>query len=462
MGSSKYKGSGLKGLRNLNSVKDVGSLLRQLNISAVKAFGQNFLRDDGESQSIVESLNCNGDDIVIEIGPGLGALTQYLFGKVKKLILIEFDKNIAELLTEIFYGYDDVEVINEDAVKFDLTPFFQFGGVKVIGNLPYSSGSEILRNFLTFPTPVTNAVFMLQKEVAERYSAIPRTKSYGINSVLIGSRWDVEKLNEVSSEPFFPPPKIKSLVIRLELKKDGYYKPFNERVLKRVLTCGFKERRKQMKKRMPLRGLKWEELCSKVDISIQSRAEELSIQQWIEVARLLDENPLRNIPQRDTEIFDVVDNNDNIINQADRGTIHKEDLLHRAVHVFVFNRFGKLFLQKRSLYKDSSPGLWDSSCSGHLDSGENYESASERELKEELGVKSRIEFITKLMPSVNTGWEFIGLYSCSHNGPFNFPYSEIETGGFFDLETISNWIKCRPEDFAPGFIECFKVYKEIK
>ena len=325
MGSSKYKGSGLKGLRNLNSVKDVGSLLRQLNISPVKALGQNFLRDDGESQSIVESLNCNGDDIVIEIGPGLGALTQYLFGKVKKLILIEFDKNIAELLTEIFYGYDDVEVINEDAVKFDLTPFFQFGGVKVIGNLPYSSGSEILRNFLTFPTPVTNAVFMLQKEVAERYSAIPRTKSYGINTVLIGSRWDVEKLNEVSSEPFFPPPKIKSSVIRLELKKDGHYKPFNERVLKRVLTCGFKERRKQMKKRMPLRGLKWEELCSEVDISIQSRAEELSIQQWIEVARLLDENPLRNIPQRDTEIFDVVDNNDNIINQADRGTIHKED-----------------------------------------------------------------------------------------------------------------------------------------
>ena len=266
----------------------------------------------------------------------------------------------------------------------------------------------------------------------------------------------------MSSETFFPPPKIKSSVIRLELKKDGHYKPFNERVLKRVLTCGFKERRKQMKKRMPLRGLKWEELCSQVDNSIQSRAEELSIQQWIEVARLLDENPLRNIPQRDNEIFDVVDNNDNIINQADRGTIHKEDLLHRAVHVFVFNRFGKLFLQKRSLYKDSSPGLWDSSCSGHLDSGENYESASERELKEELGVKSRIEFITKLMPSVNTGWEFIGLYSCSHNGPFNFPYSEIETGGFFDLETISHWIKCRPEDFAPGFIECFKVYKEIK
>lgn len=457
---SEFKGSGLKGLRDLNSVDDIGSLLRKLNISPIKALGQNFLRDDIASKAIVESLNCNGDDIVIEIGPGLGALTQHLIGKVKKLILIEFDKNIANILNDIFDGHHDVEVINEDAVKFDLTSFYVFGGVKVIGNLPYSSGSEILRNFLTFPTPVTKAVFMLQKEVAERYAAIPRTKSYGINTVLIGSRWNVEKLNEVSSEPFFPPPKIKSLVIRLELKKEGYYKPFNDRVLKRVLTCGFKERRKQMKKRMPLRGLEWEGLCSEIGISTKSRAEELSVKQWIEVARLLDENPLKDIPQRDTEMFDVVDNNDNITHQADRVTIHKEDLWHRAVHVFVFNRFGKLFLQKRSLYKDSSPGLWDSSCSGHLDSGENYELASMRELKEELGVKSKIKFITKLLPSVNTGWEFIGLYSCSHNGPFNFPYSEIETGGFFDIEIISNWISHRSEDFAPGFIECFKVYME--
>ena len=154
------------------------------------------------------------------------------------------------------------------------------------------------KKLLNVSDPSNKCCVYVVKEVAERYSAIPRTKSYGINTVLIGSRWDVEKLNEVSSEPFFPPPKIKSSVIRLELK-DGHYKPFNERVLKRVLTCSFKERRKQMKKRMPLRGLKWEELCSEVDISIQSRAEELSIQQWIEVARLLDENPLRNIPQRD-------------------------------------------------------------------------------------------------------------------------------------------------------------------
>ena len=88
---SEFKGSGLKGLRDLNSVDDIGSLLRKLNISPIKALGQNFLRDDIASKAIVESLNCNGDDIVIEIGPGLGALTQHLIGKVKKLILIEFD-----------------------------------------------------------------------------------------------------------------------------------------------------------------------------------------------------------------------------------------------------------------------------------------------------------------------------------------------------------------------------------
>ena len=101
---SEFKGSGLKGLRDLNSVDDIGSLLRKLNISPIKALGQNFLRDDITSKAIVESLNCNGDDIVIEIGPGLGALTQHLIGKVKKLILIEFDKNIANILNDIFDG----------------------------------------------------------------------------------------------------------------------------------------------------------------------------------------------------------------------------------------------------------------------------------------------------------------------------------------------------------------------
>ena len=146
----------------------------------------------------------------------------------------------------------------------------------------------------------------------------------------------------------------------------------------------------------------------------------------------------------------------------DRLTIHREGLLHRAVHVFVFNRFGELFLQKRSILKDSSPGLWDSSCSGHLDTGENYDLAAVRELSEELGVNSEMKLITMLKPTKKTGWEFIGLYEGSHNGPFDWPYSEIETGAFFRKETISNWINERPQDFASGFIECFNSYKLIE
>ena len=97
-----------------------------------------------------------------------------------------------------------------------------------------------------------------------------------------------------------------------------------------------------------------------------------------------------------------------------------------------------------------------------MDTGENYDSAAVRELSEELGVNSEMELITMLKPTKKTGWEFIGLYEGSHNGPFDWPYSEIETGAFFRKETISDWINERPQDFASGFIECFNSYKLIE
>lgn len=462
MDSTNFKGAGLSALQKINSNDSPATILKGLDIKPNKSLGQNFLRDNIISKAIVESLDCNENDVVIEIGPGLGALTQYLIGRVRKLILIEFDKKIFNLLNLIFEGHDDVKVINQDAVKFCHYDFFSNGGVKVIGNLPYSSGGEIIRNFLSTPTPVKLAVFMLQKEVADRYCSAPRTKSYCSNTVLMGAKWEIKKLHEMSSEPFYPSPKINSSVISFKPLVNGSFKPYNERVLKRVLKCGFNERRKQMKKRMPIGNYSWDHLCALVGINVQCRAEELDVNQWIELARLLDDNPFKDIPQKDSEIFDVVNSNDQVIKQMDRLTIHREGLLHRAVHVFVFNRFGELFLQKRSIFKDSSPGLWDSSCSGHLDTGENYDSAAVRELSEELGVNSEMELITMLKPTKKTGWEFIGLYEGSHNGPFDWPYSEIETGAFFRKETISNWIDERPQDFASGFIECFNNYKLIE
>ena len=112
------------------------------------------------------------------------------------------------------------------------------------------------------------------------------------------------------------------------------------------------------------------------------------------------------------------------------------------------------------MLKDSSPGLWESSASGHLDVNEEYHSAAVRELAEELGISGEIKLNCSIEPSERTGWEFVRLYSCEHNGPFNLPYSEIEGGGFFRTSMIQNWLKVRPEDFASGFVECWNNYFE--
>ena len=458
MDLNQIKGSGVEGLKFINSLVSIEPILKKFKIKPNKALGQNFLRDNDVSKQIVDSFSLNENDVLIEVGPGLGALTQFLVGRVKKLIVIEFDYRISEFLSIIFDGCDDVEIINEDAVKFDLRNYYLYGKIKVIGNLPYSSGSEIIRNFLTFPTPVSSSVFMLQKEVAERYSAVPRTKSYGVNTVLIGSRWKVKNIFECDASPFIPKPNVNSTVLKFELHDSNKYEPHNQNVLRKVLLSGFSERRKQMRKRMNIGALSWDDVCDNLGIKTTARSEELSIDQWIGMARLLDDNQLKDNPQSAEEIFDVVDMNDFVIDQVDRNTVHRDKLIHRAVHIFILNRNDEILLQKRSLLKDTCPGLWGSSASGHLDSGEEYEDAAIRELKEELGIVAELNQVSKIEPSVNTGWEFVTLYKCEHNGPFSWPFSEVEDLGFFEIKMVSKWIEERPKDFSSGFIECFKSY----
>jgi len=154
------------------------------------------------------------------------------------------------------------------------------------------------------------------------------------------------------------------------------------------------------------------------------------------------------------EIFDVVDDHDEVIDQEKRSVVHKNHLKHRAIHVFVFNAEGKIFLQKRSLTKDCFPGKWDSSTSGHLDSGESYDACSVRELKEELGLETneQLEKRFKVDACEETGWEFVWLYQCQSEGPFELQASEIEMGDWFTKEEVRDWIRKSPEDFAPSFI----------
>ncbi|MDE0570629.1 MAG: 16S rRNA (adenine(1518)-N(6)/adenine(1519)-N(6))-dimethyltransferase RsmA [Verrucomicrobiales bacterium] len=445
-------------LSGFNSDSEVVKILNKIGVRPSRGLGQNFLIDTSVSESIVDALNIDDNDTIVEIGPGLGALTRHLIGKVKKLVLVEYDRRIYEYLRDVLSGLDGVEVFHQDAVNFDVRPFYAEDAVKVIGNLPYSCGTEIIRNFLTFPSPVDSAVFMLQKEVVNRFCAVPRTKSYGLLTVMTCAYWNAERLQDLTFESFTPKPAVDSAVLRFSPCDSDKYPPFNQRVLKRIVKCGFHERRKQLKKRLPLGDTDWSELCKAMDLQETARAEELSINEWINMARFIDDNPLKDNPQMGNELFDVVDEDDRVLEQAERSHVHSEGLLHRAVHVFVFNNGGDLYLQKRSVLKDSSPGLWDSSASGHLDVSEEYHCAAIRELSEELGISLEVDLICSIKPSENTGWEFVRLYRCEHNGPFNLPYSEIAGGGFFPITMIGEWVREKPEDFASGFIECLNSY----
>ncbi len=153
------------------------------------------------------------------------------------------------------------------------------------------------------------------------------------------------------------------------------------------------------------------------------------------------------------EWFDVVNGRDEVVGRALRAEVHARGLWHRAVHVLVFDAAGRVFLQKRSMRKDMSPGLWDSSCSGHLDAGEDYDAAAVRELGEELGLRGG-ELPARwlrLEACEETGWEFCWVYRLRHGGPFALDADEIEGGEWLAAEELDRRIAARPEEYCPAF-----------
>jgi len=159
--------------------------------------------------------------------------------------------------------------------------------------------------------------------------------------------------------------------------------------------------------------------------------------------------------QRGDEIFDVVNERDEVIGQSTRREVHARGLLHRAVHVLVFNARGQVFLQKRSMAKDSAPGCWDSSCSGHLDAGEDYLPAAVRELVEEIGLRvAGLHELTPVLRSdacADTSNEFVWVYRLQSEGPFVLNPAEIERGEWFAPAEITRAIAERPAEYARSF-----------
>jgi isopentenyldiphosphate isomerase len=150
------------------------------------------------------------------------------------------------------------------------------------------------------------------------------------------------------------------------------------------------------------------------------------------------------------EIFDVVNEHDEVIGRQTRREVHRQGLMHRAVHVLVFNGAGQIFLQKRSMNKDRQPGLWDSSASGHVDAGEDYDGCALRELREEIGLQlpEKPRRLFKLAACNGTDQEHVWVYRCEAEGPFRLNPEEIEKGGWFTSGDVTNWMVRCPNDFA--------------
>lgn len=163
------------------------------------------------------------------------------------------------------------------------------------------------------------------------------------------------------------------------------------------------------------------------------------------------------------EIFDVVNERDEVVDRKPRSEVHRLGLLHRAIHVLVFNSRGEIFLQKRSMTKDREPGKWDSSSSGHVDSGEDYDACAVRELREEIGliVPKTPERLFKIDACAETDQEFVRVYRCQAEGPFRLHSEEIECGEWFALEAVTRWMAGKPGDFASAFRLIWSKLKSI-
>lgn len=247
-----------------------------------KRFGQNFLIDAYVIANIIEEIYPQRDDVIIEIGPGLGALTNPLLQKLDHLRVIEIDRDIVEKLKKMF-PQEQLTIYSEDALNFNFSQFNH--PLRIIGNLPYNISTPLLFHLSSFSNFIQDMHFMLQKEVVDRMVAKPSTSDYGRLSVMLQYRFEMERILIVPPESFNPPPKVESAVIRMFPLQQPIAKTDDEALFARVVATAFSQRRKTL--RNTLRQYLEQEDFKTLEIDSGLRAENLTITQYISIANLI-------------------------------------------------------------------------------------------------------------------------------------------------------------------------------
>lgn len=226
-------------------------LLKKYNFSFKKSLGQNFLIDTNILRNIIHQAGVTEDIGAIEIGPGMGALTEQLAIAANKVLAFEIDQRLLPILEDTLSPYDNVKVVNEDILKADVQQELQgyFGDqeVKIVANLPYYITTPILMNLLTRDLPISSITVMIQKEVADRMAASPNTKSYGSLSLAVQYYTQAAVVMTVPKTAFMPQPNVDSAVLHLELRKEPPVRVDDEKFFFDLIQASFGQRRKTLR-----------------------------------------------------------------------------------------------------------------------------------------------------------------------------------------------------------------------
>ena len=239
-------------MKDLIIPRNTIQFLQDHGISAKKRYGQNFLIEPRVLKKIIEGAGITKEDTILEIGPGIGTMTQALCEAAGRVIAVEIDRDMIPLLEENLAGYDNYEIINDDILKVDLGALAESafsenaGRFKVVANLPYYITTPIIMGLLEQKLPLESITVMVQKEVAERMQAQPGTKDYGALTLAVQYYTEAEIIANVPSNCFIPRPNVDSAVIRLKLHEERPVQPQDEAKMFRVIKASFAQRRKTL------------------------------------------------------------------------------------------------------------------------------------------------------------------------------------------------------------------------